>query len=307
MKVMREIDRRNAQTQESGYEGLLSGFFDSFPEDNKRQWRQRWTKLWKSDQKPTEYADSKDATRELYCIYYSSGLYDDRYPGPNKFVLRLLSAIAQGGKILDFGCGSGRYSFALSRHSQSIVAYDPCPKAIERLRARREELGAIFPTTQCEDVREKGPYDLALALFGVIAHIPNKNERLDTLRFIKSALSDRGLLVISVPNRFRRFYVEQLKVLPRRDDPIYYRRGPIKKLFPYLLYTTRSLSQELEASGFSVITLLPESILPETVVTQWPLVANCERLILQFLCKWRAMRSLLASLGYGLLAVARPK
>jgi len=301
---MREIDRRNARTQESGHEFLLSDFFDSFPVD-RRPWRQRWTKRWKSDQKSTGYADSKDATREQYSIYYSSGLYDDRYPVPNEFVLRLLSSIPQGRKILDFGCGSGRYSFALSRHSQSIVAYDPCPKAIERLRARQEELGAIFPTTQCKDVREKAPYDVALALFGVIAHIPNKNDRLDTLRFIKSMLSDRGLLVMSVPNRFRRFYVEQLKALPRRDGPIYYQRGPIKKLFPYFLYTTRSLSQELEASGFSDIILLPESILPETVVTRWPLVANCERQILQFFCKWRPTRLFFASLGYGLLAVAR--
>src|SRR5262249_38680531 len=154
-----------------------------------RQWRQRWTTLWMSDQKSTGYADSKDATGEQYSIYYSSGLYDDRYPAPNEFVLRLLRSIVQGRKILDFGCGSGRYSFALSRHSGSIVAYDPCPNAIERLRGRREELGAIFPTTRCEDVSEKGPYDVALALFGVIAHIPNRNDRLDTLRFIKSALS----------------------------------------------------------------------------------------------------------------------
>jgi len=245
------------------------------------------------------------STNEQYSKYYGSGAYDRRYPRANHFTLEAIryileqahSKTAPTSKILDFGCGSGRYTIPLAPHCKTIVAYDPCPEAINLL--NRQSQQNVMPTQDLRDVLRAAPYDMVVCIFGVLSHIPERQARLDTLRFLRRCLAADGLLFVSVPNRLRRFHKEQLASVLERGDfsgRIDYRRGCVDQSIPYYLYTATSLRSELEECKFSVKSVKAESLLPERLVTNSDRALELEKNLLRKIPPW---------LGYGLLAIAR--
>jgi tRNA (uracil-5-)-methyltransferase TRM9 len=251
------------------------------------------------DRNETLQLNSAISTKEQYTKYYGSGAYDRRYPRANHFTLEAIrSQTAPTSKILDFGCGSGRYTIPLAPYCKTIVAYDPCPEAIDLLNRRSHQ--NITPTQDLGDVSRAAPYDMVVCIFGVLSHIPEREARLDTLRFLRRCLADDGLLFVSVPNRLRRFYKKQLALVFKRGDfsgRIDYRRDCVgHQLIPYYLYTAASLRSELEECKFSVESVKAESLLSEKCVTNSDRVLEFEKKVLKKIPPW---------LGYGLLATAR--
>jgi 2-polyprenyl-3-methyl-5-hydroxy-6-metoxy-1,4-benzoquinol methylase len=260
--------------------------------------------------------------RFTYNQYFASGAYDDRYPQSNSHTLQiLLNHIHQfpSPHILDFGCGDGRYALPLlQRTNADLVAYDISDMAIKNLQRNVSSLSLNLRSKitlvegEIDKLKDYAPFDMVMVMFGVLSHISGYQNRLDILRRIAGLLrSDgQGILILSVPNAFRRFFLEQLKcnLLGRLGSPIsednqtgniVYSRSfnPTTQVSMYYhLYTPHSLTQELGAVGFETKAILPESILPESVVTQYQALGVGDR----WLSSW-----LPASLGYGLLAIAQ--
>jgi len=253
-----------------------------------------------SDRSERLESNSKAATLEQYEKYYSSGAYDLRYPCANQSTLQAIrSKVTQTSKVLDFGCGSGRYTLPLAAGCQRIVAYDPCPAAIKLLKDRSRWHKNIVHTADPDDILRAGPYDVGICIFGVLSHILDKVVRQNTLRFLKECLGERGWLLVSVPNRLRRFYREQLvSALQHRDfsGQVHFYRGSIDQFMPFYLYTEESLRAELQECGFFVQSVKPESLLPEALVTKLSYACEFEKSLLPRTPAW---------LGYGLLATAR--
>ena len=247
-----------------------------------------------------------------YDRYISSGLYDRRYPRPNRRTLRKMKrSLPAGGRFLDVGAGTGRYTLPLLQVTgTSGIALDICPVArstlaerlgefvrAERLAIRGEDadaLAADHPQT----------FDLALLAFGVLAHVAGRAERLRLLRAIRSMLKADGTLILSVPNARRRFRAEQRSSAPLVDagklEPgdILYKRGQDDgeiQLF-YHLYTLAEVRDDLAEAGFRVTNVGAESLLPERTVVSDPLTGWLDAV---------ACRIAPASLGYDLLAVAK--
>ena len=247
-----------------------------------------------------------------YDRYISSGLYDRRYPRPNRRTLRKMKrSLPAGGRFLDVGAGTGRYTLPLLQVSgTSGIALDICPVArttlaerlgefvrAERLAIRGEDadaLAADHPQT----------FDLALLAFGVLAHVAGRAERLRLLRAIRSMLKADGTLILSVPNARRRFRAEQRTSAPLVDagklEPgdILYKRGQDDgeiQLF-YHLYTLAEVRDDLAEAGFRVTNVGAESLLSERTVVSDPLTGWLDAV---------ACRIAPASLGYDLLAVAK--
>ena len=247
-----------------------------------------------------------------YDRYISSGLYDRRYPRPNRRTLRKMKrCLPAGGSFLDVGAGTGRYTLPLLQVTgTSGIALDICPVArttlaerlgefvrAERLAIRGEDadaLAADHPQT----------FDLALLAFGVLAHVAGRAERLRLLRAIRSMLKADGTLILSVPNARRRFRAEQRSSAPLVDagklEPgdILYKRGQDDgeiQLF-YHLYTLAEVRDDLAEAGFRVTNVGAESLLSERTVVSDSLTGWLDAM---------ACRIAPASLGYDLLAVAK--
>ena len=249
-----------------------------------------------------------------YGRYISSGLYDRRYPHPNRRTLRILKrCLPAGGRFLDVGAGTGRYTLPLLQVPGTCsVAHDICPAARRTLAERlgqfvRDERLVIRgedPDVLAAD--QSGAFDLALLAFGVLAHVAEREERLRLLRAIAKMLKPAGTLVLSVPNARRRFRAEQRSSATMVEegtlepgDILYKRRenGGEIRLF-YHLYTHTELRRDLSEAGFRVASIEPESLLSEkSVVGSRPM-------------GWlddMACGLAPAALGYDLLAVARPQ
>lgn len=248
-----------------------------------------------------------------YDTYISSGLYDRRYPAPNRRTLRrILGLMPAEGRFMDFGAGTGRYTLPLLENTGATgVAYDVCPTACRMLTERlRRFIGNGRLDVRNGDLNEmvagfRRGFDLALLAFGVVAHVAGRRERVKLLGSIREMLKPEGALVLSLPNARRRFHAEQRAAAPLvRDgalepgDVLYVRRSDAGSIEMYYhLFSPAEARTELSNAGFSIASMEPESFLPETAVVTNSLLGRLDDL---------ACEAVPAASGYGFLIVARP-
>ncbi|MFK7871028.1 MAG: class I SAM-dependent methyltransferase [Roseobacter sp.] len=240
-----------------------------------------------------------------YHTYFTSGHYDKRYPHPNLTTWhRILAILPKAAHLIDFGCGSGRYLLSLKGHVGMAAGFDISTAALALLQERAQQqgwadLGVLGPDpiALSEYVKGAGQADVVLCLFGVLAHVSDALERQQALAQIHAALKPgTGTLLISVPNKLRRFHAEQRRA--GADDVIEYHRqmGSTHLTLPYQLYDPQRLTRELAAAGFSVLSLRAESVFPESWLLNHATARWLDRLLTP-LCP--------AAWGYGILAEAR--
>ncbi len=261
---------------------------------------------------------SNSLVSTAYEKYYASGTYKQRYPDCNQSTFALVQEYASAAdSVLDFGCGDGRYTLPLLRATAAqVVACDLSSTALEQLRQALSlqatmERRVTLVKGDASSLSEFSGFDVILALFGVLAHIPFRENRLEALRTFRALLGESsiGNLILSVPNGRRRFLKNQrtharLRLEGRAIHPaveegdiIYHRLmdGEPQEIF-YHMYTGPDLLADLAQSGFSFIRLYAESFFPEEVVTKRRLLAIVDRGL---------VRILPSTFGYGLLAVAK--
>ena len=248
-----------------------------------------------------------------YEAYISSGLYDRRYPRPNGRTLRKsLGFLQKGGRFLDFGAGTGRYTLPLMEMTRaSGVAYDVCPAACramaDRLRGFVDEGRLVIRDGEPEALTEahRRSFDLALMAFGVLGHIAGRAARLRLLGAVREMLKPEGVLVLGLPNARRRFRAARRSAAPLvragelEAGDILYTRGRTAdgiRLF-YHLFSPSEARDDLSSAGFRIESIEPESLLPEYAVVGNPLLGRLDDL---------ACRIAPAASGYGFLIVARP-
>ena len=214
----------------------------------------------------------------------------------------------QNAHVLDYGCGSGRFLLPLAPHVKRIAGFDISLEALGLLQdnlqdfRQRDRIYILGPEQIQIDahVKKYHPFDLIICLFGVLAHVNVAAERQRILRHMAASLKDGvGRLVLSVPNKNRRFLKEQRASASSLAD------GNIKYLrhyqgkdihLPYQLFSADKLRHELEAAGFKDIRIVAESVFTESQVTNHNWLGRIDQ-ILRPLCP--------AALGYGLIAEAR--
>lgn len=255
----------------------------------------------------------------VYNRYFSNGSYHARYPTPNPHSLKLLLKHCHNArKILDFGCGNGRYTIPLLQHtSAEVVAYDIAPAAIAQLETRLATLDldctprAIAIEGNLAKLGSLAPFDVIAVMFGVLSHVPYRKSRLQLLRRLRRLIppGEGRKLIVSVPNAYRRFWFKQaqyhlLRRVKRSPHPavepgdILYQR---QRLLPddslyYHLYTVHSLQEELHQAGFSVEATAAESLFPETWVARSAGLSQRDRALCAVLpAHW----------GYGIMIVAQ--
>lgn len=247
-----------------------------------------------------------------YDAYVSSGTYKNRYPDYNvhvmKVVLQTLSLVGESKPIVDFGCGTGRYLIPLLEHcTGQVVGFDISQVSLSTLARELIDRGVDQRVTLVQQDTEllkqqfqQRKAGLAMILFGVLSHIIERDDRLRTLRLLREIIDpETGRLVISVPNVNRRFRsVKSTREGKTGRDISYVRSIPGAEPFFYHLYHTEGLLLDLEEAGFSLDFMLPESLLPESLISRHRWLGQVDKFCGSFLPP---------SWGYGLLAVAKAR
>lgn len=253
----------------------------------------------------------------IYNRYYNNGSYNKRYPTHNPRSLEFIHNYARNAKvILDFGCGEGRYTIPLlQRTSAQIIAHDISQSALAILQEKLKSLSWNQRVTLVEDpfenLESKPTPDLIIMMFGVLSQIVGKENRINLLRRIRNLILENKecTLILSVPNAYRRFWLNQIESAIRGKFNISSTQqlelGDIKfkrffdnkeHQFFYHLYTVSSLEQEMREAGFSIENITLESVFPESWITQNSLCYRLDQFISQWLPEW---------LGYGMIAVGK--
>ncbi|MDX2216753.1 MAG: class I SAM-dependent methyltransferase [Oculatellaceae cyanobacterium bins.114] len=255
----------------------------------------------------------------VYDHYFSSGSYTARYPVYNQRSLDVILRYAQNvDRVLDFGCGEGRYTLPLLQHtSASVMACDISSHAIAHLKQKLS--GCPIPwsdrTTFIEgDVHQIDShfkFDVVIAMFGVLSHIAGQKTRIEILQTLRQMLhaDGKGVMIISVPNARRRFFGEQIKHTFLREyygstsmanepgDIVYSRTFNNQATYEmyYHLYTVNSLKYELHQAGFQLTKVMAESVFSESRITRNPIFHSLDKTLTDITP---------ACLGYGILAIA---
>lgn len=257
------------------------------------------------------------AMQRTYDQYFSDDGYRRRYPRPNAGTLDYLlsSGARDATRILDFGCGNGRYSLAvLAGSSASLTAYDISAASLLEFQRHLARTSLQDRVTLVHDdlaaLGQPASYDMILMLFGVLSHVGPRAARIEVLATLRRLIRDDGRLILSVPSIYRRRPWELFKCALarrlRRAEPPHDEAGNIhftrhvrghRLTFFYHLYTMRELRTELAAAGFAVRECAAESVLPEWCVTQWRGVRRIDRML--------AAR-IAPALGYGIRVLAVP-
>ncbi|MCR5858651.1 bifunctional 2-polyprenyl-6-hydroxyphenol methylase/3-demethylubiquinol 3-O-methyltransferase UbiG [Mesorhizobium sp. J428] len=251
-----------------------------------------------------------------YDTYFASGLYQSRYPRPNRRTLRTLEQLLPiEGRLLDYGAGEGRYCLSLAKsHAAHVVAVDISTTARVTLANRARDMNLADRVVICEpgdaiyrtEVSEDGGFNVALLGFGVLGHVAGRSRRMALLLELRDALLPHGHLVLGLPNAMRRFRAEQARYAPRvqagefEEGDIQYERVSDAGTVPlfYHLFHGGEIQADLTEAGYVIERMTSESMLPETVVTKSKTLALIDDL---------ACSALPADLGYGYLVIARPR
>lgn len=169
-----------------------------------------------------QYADSYEQAHAK-----SVGLSGE---APEYFAEHKLSCLERLGvprsaHVLDFGCGTGNLTRALSARYAMVSGYDPSSRSL--IRARERAPNARFHASEAA-LPEAG-FDVAV-LSGVLHHVPPR-ERAALLGRVAGKLRAGGRLVVFEHNPYNPVTLRAVKACPFDDDAILLRPRELRALF----------------------------------------------------------------------------
>ena len=102
------------------------------------------------------------------------------------------SYVAEGGRVLDAGCGSGRDSKAFMQHGFSVVAFDA---SMEMCKAASKLIGQKVCQMKFQDIAFDAEFDGIWACASLL-HVPYE-ELPDVMNILRMALKDKGAIYAS--------------------------------------------------------------------------------------------------------------
>lgn len=122
--------------------------------------------------------------------------------------------IRPGGRIVDFGAGTGRLSIPLADKDFEVTSVDPCDEMLCQLKQKtREGMKLRTVCSRMQDFKESD-FDFAICVFTVLLYLLDEESLKKALSAAHGALKPGGLLLIDIP--FRTIF----QSYSRKDDLI---------------------------------------------------------------------------------------
>ena len=104
--------------------------------------------------------------------------------------------VEKGGKILDVGAGTGRYSFALTEMGYEVEAVELVKHNLRVIQEKNSQIKAYLGNAIDLSFLEENTYD-AVLLFGPIYHLKSREEQFEAIEEAKRVLKNNGVIFIS--------------------------------------------------------------------------------------------------------------
>jgi SAM-dependent methyltransferase len=160
--------------------------------------------------------------------------------------------LPKAGRILEAGCGTGRWVFYLRDRGYDICGVDLAPSAIELAKAY-DSTAPVGIDDVCSLSFPDGHFQAVVSL-GVIEHLKEGPGK--ALAQFQRVLSDGGLLIVTVPtqNLMRKLLTNWLKRFFRTVRQL---QG-VRYGFEEYRYTREQMTTLLTGAGFHIIQVAPD-------------------------------------------------
>jgi SAM-dependent methyltransferase len=164
---------------------------------------------------------------EFYGDRWAS-VYDDRFgaldPAP---VVDFLEGLADGGRVLELGIGTGRVAVPLAHRGVTVEGIDASAEMVARLRAKPGGDSIQVTIGDMADVAVSGTFRLVYVVFNTLFGLLSQSRQADCFRSVARVLEPGGAFVIECfvpdPTRFDRG--QRVQALAVGEDSVTFELG----------------------------------------------------------------------------------
>ena len=133
-----------------------------------------------------------------YSKYYDLLYQDKDYAGEARYVDSLIKKYLPGARsMLEFGCGTGRYTREFSRMGYAVHGVDISEDMLAEAGEKSKNIeSACFSYGDMRTVRLQEKYDVVAALFHVFSYQTTNLDALDALKTVSAHLKPEGVAVL---------------------------------------------------------------------------------------------------------------
>jgi SAM-dependent methyltransferase len=125
-----------------------------------------------------------------------TGVYDEWYASYDSSAISALNDLAQGGRALELGIGTGRVALPLRRTGIEVLGIDSSESMVARLRAKPDAAGIPVTIGNFADVAVDGQFALIYVLFNTFFALLTQDEQLRCVRNVAQHLDPTGVFVV---------------------------------------------------------------------------------------------------------------
>ena len=125
-----------------------------------------------------------------------AGVYDDWYSEYDPLAIDRLAELAQRGRALELGIGTGRIALPLSERNVEVHGIDAAPSMISRLRSKPGAERITVTQGHFADVPVEGEFALVYIVFNTFFGLFSQDAQLRCFRNVAAHLSRDGCFVI---------------------------------------------------------------------------------------------------------------
>lgn len=134
-----------------------------------------------------------------YALYYNAFYQDKDYAAEAGQVDAILRRYGDGvGKIMNFGCGTGRHDMELTKLGYRCSGIDMSPLMIEAAKENNKDGQINFEVADIRTYRASEKYDAIISLFHVMSYQNSNDDIMEAFRSARKVLDIGGVFLFNV-------------------------------------------------------------------------------------------------------------